>query len=337
MSEKNEKIDIRKIAEEAGVAISTVSKVINDYTYVSDETRARVTQVIEKYNYSPQYFGRALSKKKSETIGLLIPYHFSPASFYFSEIFKGIVDEASDKDYSILLPPYNKVEYRRLFSDRRIEGAIFIAPPTDDSNIQMLLDENSPFVLVNSAIGNAPRVDIDNNLAMRKVLSHLYELGHRKIAFLAGYLKSPDAQERYDAYLGFMKEKNIEVSGDWVIYADYIEDKAYTAVKTLFSAGGNMPTAIAASNDDMAAGAVKALKELEIGIPERVSVTGFDDSEVSRRIEPELTTVRQPFRELGRNAVDLLVDIIGNAVSARKVILKSKLVIRDSTGKTCNS
>ncbi|MFC2091652.1 LacI family DNA-binding transcriptional regulator [Elusimicrobiota bacterium] len=328
----NRKVSIRDIAKEADVSISTVSRVVNGHEYIDEETRKKVQKVIDKYNYTPHFFGRALSKRTSESIGLITPLHFSPSSFYFTEIFKGIVDEAGSKDYSVIIPPYHSQDYLKLFIERRIDGAVFLAPPVDDQNIEVLAERELPFVLINSFINGAPRVDIDNTVAAKKMLSYLKELGHSDIAIITGYMKSPNARDRFNAYESFMKESGYAIKDGRVIIGDFQMEKAFNEIKKLFSSREDLPTAIFACNDSMAIGAIRAFKELDIRVPEKVSVAGFDDTDLSKLYSPSVTTIRQPFEEMGQAAGRLLIDILqGNAVEGEDIIVDTELVIREST------
>ena len=326
-----EKVNIRSIAKEAGVSIATVSRVMNGFEYVDETTREKVLKIIRKYDYTPHFFGRGLSKQQSDSIGLITPLHFSPSSFYFTEIFSGLVDVVGRENFSVIVPPYSSQDYLKLFIENRIDAALFIAPPVDDQNIRILTEKGMPFVVVNSYVSGVKRVDIDNKKAMLKLLNHVWELGHRDIGIIAGYMKSPNAAARLEAYREFLDDKKCDINKDWILVGDFALEKAYKQAKKLFSSKGAKPTAILACNDSMALGAMKALNELGIDIPGEVSVTGFDDIDTAAHISPPLTTVRQPFSEMGRVAGRMLMDMLAKKDIEDIVLLEAELVKREST------
>jgi len=326
-------INICKIAKEARVSVATVSRVLNNFPYVEDTTRKNVLKIIKKYNYAPNFFARGLSSKKSEIIALFTPINFSTNSFYFTEILKGINEETAASGYNLLLPSPIFEDYLKLFTEKKIDGAILLAPSKKDPKIKILFEKKFPAVLVNSKIRNIPRVDIDNHLATETLLSHLLKLGHKKIAFIAGPSSSANAQERLRAYKVFLKKHKLPSKNKWILKGNFELEKAYLSVRKLFLSNSDLPTAVFASNDLMAIGALKALKELNYPVPQKVSVTGFDDIDMAAHINPTLTTIRQPLRQLGREAVSLLIKIIKNQPTQREIILESEMVLRESTGK----
>jgi DNA-binding LacI/PurR family transcriptional regulator len=328
---KKEKVNIKLIARKARVSIATVSRVVNGFQHVDDDTRKRVMKVIEKYDYTPHFFGRGLSTKESRSIGLITPLHFSPSSYYFTEIFRGIVEEAAKGEYCVIVPPYNSQDYLKLFIENRIDGAVFIAPPVDDQNIKVLSERELPFVVINSRVGSAPRIDIDNRAAGWKMMEYLYGLGHRKIGIIAGYMKSPNAVERFEAYIDFMSKKGLLMKEDWILVCDFQMETAYRKVKELYMKGNDLPTAFFACNDQMAIGVLKALQELDISVPGDVSVVGFDDIDLTRHISPALTTIRQPFQKMGGRAGRILVDMISGKLPEEEYIIETQLIIRKST------
>ncbi len=331
MTNVNKK-QIRKVAEKAGVSVATVSRVLNNYPFVKDETRARVTDVIKKYNYSPSYFGRALSKKRSENICLVIPMNFSTDSQYFMDILRGMTEAIAVSSYNLLFPPVCSDEHFMQNVADKIDSAVFMAPPVNDKKISLLKEAGKPVVVINSRIEDAPRIDINNRKAVRKMMNYLIKLGHNKIGLIAGYLKSPNAAERLDEYKKTLYENNLQLKKEWVLNGDYETKKTYKKVRNLFSGGKEKPTALFACNDTMAISAIKALKDSKIRVPEDITVTGFDDIFIARYTSPSLTTIKQPFIDMGSKAVESAIALMNNKkLDSEEIILDTKLIVRQSS------
>ena len=326
-------MNIKEIAQECGVSTATVSRVINNFPHIHKKTRQNVLAVIQKYNYTPNFFARNLSKKTVETVALIIPENFSTSSYYFMEVLKGISAEIKKTDFSLLLVSAEKDKIPKLFAEKKICGAIFLAPPVNTPVLKTLQKNKKFFVLINAKYKNSPRIDINNVQATQEILTHLYNLGHRKIAIVMGVKNSLNAIERLKTYKKFLLTKNLPLKKHWILQGNFQLETTYAVVKKLFSSKTETPTAIFAENDLMAAGVLKALAEFKIPVPEKVSVAGFDNINISPYLNPPLTTVNQPFEKMGQMAMKIMLSFLNKEKLNREIILPHQIIIRQSTGK----
>jgi len=324
-------LNIKEIAKKCNVSVATVSRVINKSPKVDPETREKVRKVIEKYKYTPHFFAQALSKSKLNVIGFIVPSTISISSSYFIEILKGIEKKIKECNYELLLKiEEGKIDYDNFLRSGKVDGLIILAP----LNKSLRLKNKENIVVMNAKIEDVSRIDVDNIKGAILVMEHLISIGHKKIGILNGFMEGSNAKERFEGYLMSLKKYNLVQRKEWVLYGDYNFDKAYKEVYSLYKRGGDLPTALFCSNDLMAMGAIKALNDLNIHVPEEISVTGFDDIKESSWFSPPLTTVRQPFFEMGVSSVDLLLEKINAKILFNKnIIFEPVLITRRSTAK----
>lgn len=321
---------IRDVAARSGVSVATVSRVFNQKGPVREDTVRRVMDVAGELQYVPHAGARSLSTRSTRTIGVLLPDLHGE---FFSEVIRGIDVAARQRGYHILVSGSHSDAEEMSAMLRtlrgRVDGLVVMSPDLGLGPLSRALG-NEPVVLLNTAASGRRTIRIDNCDGARTMTEHLLALGHRRIAFITGPERNADAAERRRGYrdgLSSRVSKSIEIGGD------FTEDSGYRAV-SLILANLPQPTAIFAANDAMAIGALHALREAQIRVPEQIALAGFDDIPIARYLTPPLTTVRVEIAELGRRAVDHLVKTIETgADSGRKHdLIATTLVIRESCG-----
>ncbi len=325
---------LHDVARLVGVSHQTVSRVINDSPNVSEGTRARVNQAIETLNYRPNRAARSLITGRSQTIQVI-----DFAATYLMPI-PEIVRQTNAFNYrvgvSILRDEVSTEELRQLMDDltsRLVDGFLLFSPQVcfDKRELDRLC-RGIPYVQMagEPAIG-IPAVLIDNKAGVEQGMAHLIGLGHRRIAEIGGPAAVYDARIRHQTYLEQMAAAGLE-PGPWLA-GDFSAEKAYELSLQLL-AGPRDFSAIVCANDDSALGVLRALHERGLRVPEDISVVGFDDHPPVKFYEPPLTTMRQDYQQLSREAVQLLVELIKEPQSpVRQVVLPPTLVVRQSTAR----
>lgn len=328
-------MNIRDVAQRAGVSISTVSRVLNNTDYpVKPETRVRVLKAIEELKFRPNDMARGLLMKKSRTIGLVVPDISNP---YYPELSLGIEATASEHGYSVIFcNTSRKVEklgqYVDVLLQKRADGIIIAGGGTQSVQVsQVLSDFDVCVALVGRHNLPFPSVQVDNFEAARGATVHLLELGHRGISFLSGPPRLTSVQDRLAGYRAALKEHGIESDDKLYHEGDFGAESGYEGAKAILQ-GGDRPTAIFASNDRMAVGALAAAADLGLNVPEDVSVIGFDDTVLASQIRPALTTVAVPAYDMGATTMQLLLKLLAGEECPQTVWLPTRLVIRQSSG-----
>ncbi|TCJ15621.1 LacI family transcriptional regulator [Rubrobacter taiwanensis] len=328
-------MNIRDVAQRAGVSISTVSRVLNDTGYpVKPETRQRVLEAVEELGFRPNDLARGLHLKRTRTVGLVIPDITNP---YYPELALGVEATASGEGYSVIFCNTNrraeKLEhYVDVLLQKRADGIIIAGGGTDFSPVSQVL---SDFDIEAAVIGRHnlpfPSVQIDNVGAAYEATSHLVELGHERIAFISGPLSLTSVQDRLNGYREALRRRGIERDDRLVREGDFQPESGYSAARSLLQ-GSVRPTAIFAANDRMAIGAMAAAFDLGMEVPEEVSIVGFDDITMASYVRPALTTVSLPGYEMGASAMRLILKLISGKECPRVTWLPAELVVRDSSG-----
>lgn len=325
---------LHDVARLAGVSHQTVSRVINTSPNVSESTRARVTQAIEDLNYRPNRAARSLITGRSQTIQVI-----DFAAMYLMPI-PEIVRQTNELNYrvgvSMLQDEHSAEDLRLLMDDltsRLVDGFLLFDPQErfEKSELDRLC-RGIPYVQMSGEpVSGIPAVLIDNKAGMEQMMAHLIGLGHRRIVEIGGPAAIHDARIRHQTYLDQMSAAGLEPGP--CLEGDFTSGRAYELTRQLL-AGRRDFSAIVCANDDSALGVMRALHECGLRIPDDVSVTGFDDHYPVRFYEPPLTTVRQDYSILSREAVQLLVDIIEEPKTLiRQVVLRPELVVRQSTAR----
>jgi len=334
-----ERLTMEEIARLAGVSKSTVSKVFNNDERISVATREKVLKIAKKFNYRPSRVPRSLKTKRTKAVGLVLPNVMNP---FFPGIIKGVEDVALENGYMVVFCNTDEqVEketlYFQMFEDHWIDG-IIISGVTGESEeekkyIKDLHKKGIHVVLIDREIEGyfTNVVMIDNQGAAFKATKHLLDLGHRRIGFISAPLKIRIFTERLKGYKKALAETGVDFGKDLVIEGDQTSKSGEEAVRYFLSLK-NPPTAIFATNDVMAIGALRELQRNNLKVPDDVSVVGFDDIPLASLVNPPLTTIAQPIYEIGAQAMKLLIrNIEKKDVVKSKIILDTKLVIREST------
>jgi LacI family transcriptional regulator len=324
---------IKEVAAHAGVSAATVSRVLNHTGPVRAETFERVMQSAGILRYVPNAAARSLSIRKSHTIGVLLPDLYGE---FFSEVIRGIDTAARARDHHLLVSGYHS-DHREmaamLASVRgRVDGLVVMSPDVDARVVCDSLPSDIPSILLNCRAEGHPSITIDNYGGAASMVRHLYELGHRNIAFIKGPDKNADASERLRGFRDSSAQLGLSNGSDALVElsGDFTEEGGYRSVLRLLSKPCPV-SAIFAANDGMAIGALSALRELHIEVPEEVALVGFDDIPVARFINPPLTTIAVEMSSLGRRAIDLLFDMVAEDDSVNET-LPTTLVVRNSCG-----
>ena len=326
---------IRQIADQAGVSIATVSRVLNGRGDVSDDTRDLVARVIRENGYTANRGARGLSGGRTGMVGVVVPLVF-PA--YFSGILDGAAEALFERDLHIVLSPTRQEHDREVSVLDRLhgvtDGSLIILPEESSEELERHLDNGFRFVVIDPLMRldqRIPSVSAANISGADQAMRHLLDLGHRRIAQIAGphgWLATEDRRRGYRAALasaGILPDPALEVESIPEV------DPGRNAAAALLALP-DPPTAIFAFNDDTAIGAIQAARERGLRVPEDLSVVGFDDVEHATIVTPALTTVRQPLAEMGRTAVSLLSRLMdGQSFETLHVELATRLVVRDST------
>lgn len=331
------RITIRDIAQQAGVSVATVSRVLNHPSAVHEETRKRVLKAIRSSGYTCNAVARSLSTQKTLTIGVIVPAITNPV---FALSTRGIQEVSNVRGYSILLgnSDYSDRTEERLievFKEKRVEGILFTCSNLHHPYLQRLKESRFPFVL----LYNTPFdpeinfVSIDNYRAAYEMTRYLIDLGHRRIGVISGLFRLSDRSlARWKGFKACLKDFRVPLRPELHVETELTFEGGRKAMETLLRVKPRL-TAVFCSNDFIAMGAMKALREKGLRIPDDVSIAGFDDIEMASYFEPGLTTIHQPAYEMGKKAVELLLDILsGEAKSPQQILLEHRLVTRSSCG-----
>lgn len=314
--------NIRDVAARAGVAVKTVSRVLNGHPYVSEATRQRVEAAMADLDFRPSVAARILSGAKSNQVALIYDNH-SP--YYTFQIQKGCWDYCHAKGIRLLAQPVDVddpavgAEVRGLISETHVDGIILSSPVTDCAAVLAVLDTlDIPFVRISPGTNHAltSSVFMDDVQAGDDMTTHLVNQGHRRIGFVKGHPSHMASEERLYGYRKALDRVGIAFEPALVIDGEFDFDSGVRAAAALLDMP-EPPTAIFASNDDMAAGVLAEAHTRGIDVPTRLSVAGFDDTTLARTVWPPLTTIHQPMAELAHTAAEIL--IAGGEISHRRL------------------
>jgi len=327
---------IDDVAKAAGVAIKTVSRVLNDEPNVREETRARVLAAVEALHYFPSLSARSLAGRRSYLIGLV---YENPSANYIVDIqhgamarcrqekFRLFVHQCSGRDAELIRDVIGLVD------QTHVDGLVVPAPLSQSIDLIRALDRRKlPFVRISpSAIDHrSPSVDMDDEGAAREMTEHLIELGHTRIGFITGHPTHHASALRLDGYRAALQAHRILYEPAYVKQGHFVFESGLGAGRELLALP-KRPTAVFASNDDMAAGVLMAAHELGLQVPSQLSVAGYDDTYIARITWPRLTTVHQPSYDMAWSATDLLLQALKNGEGARTSRLAHRLIVREST------
>lgn len=333
-------VTIKDIARELGVAHSTVSRAIHDDPRISRETKQRVLEAVTRLGYRPNAAARGLVSRRIHAVGLVIP---GVADMFYGRIVDGVDRAAYEAGFGLSLYLTHGERRRELdalaqVSERRVDGLIVMMRRSPKKVLLELAQQDIPLVLIEpQSLGlGIDSVRVDNRDGGYQAVRHLLNLGHRRIAFIAGPEGQRESRERWQGYRQALAEAGLSYDPELIQPGDYTEAGGTAAVQRwLQLPPARRPTAIFASNDRTAIGAVGALQAAGVCVPQEVSVIGYDDITAAAYARPALTTIRQPIEEMGATAARLLIDrlIQRRKSGCQEVLLKTELVVRQSTAR----
>ncbi|QAV26188.1 LacI family transcriptional regulator [Neobacillus thermocopriae] len=326
-------VTISDVAKLANVSTATVSRVLSNSGNVKKETTEKVLEAIQKLNYQPNVLARQLRKLETKTILVVVP---DITNTFFSKILRGIERVAIENDYEVLLGDTgNDVERERGYLDilrqKKADGMILLTARLESHLLEEMAGE-FPVVLACEYLEGStiPTVSIDNISSARKATEYLINLGHRRIGFISGPLNVILSRDRLKGFRQAMAQHNIPIESFLVQEGDFSFESGYNMMMK-FLALDQPPTAVFAANDEMAIGAIKAIKSKGLHVPDDISVVGFDDIKFASIYEPALTTISQPMFEIGKKAMELLIKLINkDQLEKNQYILEDRLVIRET-------
>ena len=334
------RVTSQDVANLAGVSRTTVSFVLNDVKgfNISPETRQKVRDAAESLSYVPDATAQALASRRAKAIGLVMtrsPHHIATDTF-LPQIIGGLMEVVKDNKLRLLIE-YVEAEhqdraYLELARSKHIDGMILLTPRLDDAGLKKLEQVDVPTVLMGEIEGsNLYSVDVDNELAARKAVQHLLELGHTRIACItnapATYTAAPD---RVRGYKNALTNAGISPEDGLIRYADFTPESGYAEMISLLESGSEF-TAVFAASDNVAMGAKAALIEAGKRIPEDISLVGFDDIPWAQYANPPLTTIHLQAEELARRACLVLMDLLkGKEPETKRQVIDTHLIVRKS-------
>lgn len=331
-------VTIYDVAREAGVSMATVSRVINGSANVKPSTRKKVLRVIEELGYRPNAVARGLASKKTTTIGVILP---DISSAFFAELARGIEDIANMYHYNIILSSSDQNVDKELklinnLLEKQVDGLLFLGGNVTEEHRRTFTSSTIPIVLVATADPKheLPSVRIDLKRASYDAVSYLLKKGHKRIAFLSETFQNAMGRARYEGYVEALKEHHVPIDDHLImeIYPTY--EMALKGTRTLLSLS-ERPTAIFAANDEMAVGAIHAIQDQGLKVPQDIEVVGFDNTRIAEMVRPRLTSVVQPMYDIGAVSMRLLTKLINQEeVQNLEVVLPHRIEFRQSTSQS---
>lgn len=336
MSKQKARVTIHEVARRAGVSVATVSRVFNHSDLVVKQTGEKIRSVAHRLNYIPNASARSLSLKRTETIGMLLPDMHGE---FFSEIIRGADAVAHKERYHLLVSSSHsnreELETAVKMMSGRVDGFILMSPHFDEKSLPMQFIQTIPTVFLSTtfALGKNDAITIDNIGGAKQATQHLIDRGHRRIAIVKGDDENEDAKERFQGFLSAMRNAGQSRQDKYILNGDFTERSGFAAAEKLLSLSPR-PTAVFASNDEMAIGVLRHLRVRGVSVPDEIAVAGFDDIQTSSLIHPSLTSIHVNISELGSLAVERLLFSLNSGqrrTSSRRIVLPATLIVREST------
>jgi LacI family transcriptional regulator len=326
-------VTIKDIANKLDLSYSSVSRALNDKPGVSEDTRKMVLKVAEEFGYTPNELARSLVNKSSNTIGVILP---DIKNAYFSEVLQGVIDAASTSKYTTLFCISNwdqakELQYITELQQKRINGLIL--KRTNDYTDYTQKDISVPTVIIEnrSAECNFSYVEVDNHLGGVIATQHLLDCGYKNIAYVGGLKDARSCLMRYKGYVQVLKESEQGFDKSRVTFGEFTLASGYNQAKAQMEKDPTID-AFFANNDFIALGILKYLRENNFSVPEQIGLIGFDNIQFSDYPDINLTTIKQPIYNIGKNAFNLLLDQMNGGPSHR-VIYQPELIVRGTTSK----
>lgn len=327
---------IKDVAKEAGVSIATVSRVLNDIDVVNEDTKKKVLDAIKKLGYRPNIVARSLKTQKTSTIGILIP---DIASQFYPDIVRGAEDVTNIYDYNIILcnsdfDVEKEKEYLRVLKEKMVDGVIYISSSLNEEILDLIneLDLKTVLVETKDKDGRLPSVTIDNISASYEGTKYLIDLGLKNLAFIGVNGENMNAWgERYIGFVNALKDAGLEVDEELCYFKNLTVKTGYQAIQR-FTENNKKFDGIVCASDEIAMGAINALREKGVRVPEDVSVIGFNNNILGEIFYPKLTTISQPSYDMGSVAVRMLIKILNKReLDNPNYVLNYEIIKREST------
>jgi len=330
------------VAECANVSRTTVSFVLNNVpgANISAETRERVLKAARELGYVPNAAARSLASRRTYTLGLVLVRNQShiAGDAFLPQVIHGLAESTRQAGFRLLLEPVEDVKhtdaYIHLVRSKQIDGIVLSGPRSDDRQLRALVDEGFPVVLLGQLPGNSTCfVDVDNRKAARQAVEHLIRLGHRHIGCITNAPQEyTGGADRLAGYCDTLRAADIAFDEELVRFGNFVAESGYQAAHSLLKEVSSL-TALFVTSDVVAFGAMAAVRERGLSIPDDIALVGFDDVPLARYVDPPLTTVRLPAAELGQRAGQMLISLVqGNHIAVKKILLETELIVRTSCG-----
>lgn len=325
---------LRDVAREAGVHVSTVSRILNDQAAagrITPETEERIRRVAERLGYRRNTVARALRTSRTQVVGMVVP---DVSNLHQAAITRAAGDILTEGGYSLLLASSgDRLEQARLqvsaMLGAQVDGLLYGVAREEDPVLRRVVDSGTPVVLFNRGAGPLPSVLPDDSSGIRQAVEHLLGHGHRHLVYVGGPEDVTSTIDRMAAFDEVLAERSLQ--GRHALAGRYTEEEGFRVMWGLLAASEQM-TAVVAGNDRLALGVIDAIHEAGRRCPDDISVVGFNDMPYADRVSPALTTVRVPTEDVGRQAASLLLELIeGREPTVRHVRVEPRLVVREST------
>nr|WP_041808123.1 LacI family DNA-binding transcriptional regulator [Evansella cellulosilytica] len=331
---------IYDVAKKTGFSITTVSRALNNYPDVNEKTKKKILEAVEEMGYFPNSIARSLTTKKSFTFGVIFVENLGVGIKhpFFSGVIEGFKIRAEKFGYDLIfLNRYIGNEEKSYIDHanyRGVDGIIVVCSNYEDPEVVKLIESPLPSVVIDIHSNKTNVIYSNNCYGGELVIDHLYSLGHRKIAHIAGFDDTYTGQERLKGYKLGLEKYSLGINESYIVNGGYFSyEGGYQAMNELLKLE-ELPTAVFVSGDSMAFGAIKAIKNAGLRVPDDISIVGFDDIELAQHITPALTTIRQDADLMGKKAADLLINHINNKEEGfSAVMLPVELIKRESTKK----
>lgn len=328
-------VTIYDVARVAGVSMATVSRVVNGNPNVKPSTRKKVLKVIEELGYRPNAVARGLASKKTTTIGVVLP---DISSAFFAELARGIDDIANMYHYNIILSSSDQNQDKEIqlinnLLEKQVDGLLFLGGHVTEEHQRVFATAQVPIVLVATVDPKhvLPSVRIDHESAAFDAVDFLLKKGHRRVGLLTNTIQSYAGRARYDGYVRALKEHGIPYDESLIVEINPVYEMALQGTKTLLHLT-DTPTAIFATNDEIAVGAIHAIQDHGLSVPEDIEVIGFNNTRIAQMVRPMLTSVVQPMYDIGAVSMRLLTKLINKEETQHlEVVLPHRIEIRQST------
>lgn len=333
--------NIKDVAKAAGVSTSTVSRTINNSSSIPEETKARIKAIMKSLNYTPNQNAKSLTTNKSYTVTLIVDVD-DDKSFqnpFFYEIMHGIEKQVYQQEYSFIVANLKTMMKKQtvldwLIQSKRTEGVILPSTMLDQKTVDSLRKDKIPFVSIGEPLNlkdSITWVDIDNKRGAESATFHMLDNGYKRVVFLGLDQTKLFNQRRYEGYISALQSENMEINPNYIVRCNNTKDDGYQHMTELLTSG-NRPDAVICADGELSFGAIKAIKEHGLSIPEDFGLISYDESKIAELSYPTISTVNVDMFEMGIQCAKLLFDQIENHNSRNQgVLISTSLYVRETT------